>query len=72
MDDQALLDLMHACFIKNQTESNERLSFEEFYLIVSKFYAKTEKWFAQFSKELIKYVHPYSISFIFIFFSSLF
>ena len=43
MDDQALLDLMHACFIKNQTESNERLSFEEFYLIVSKFYAKTEK-----------------------------
>jgi len=22
MDDQALLDLMHSCFIKNQTESN--------------------------------------------------
>ena len=43
MDDQALIDLMHACFIKNNTESNERFSFEEFYLIISKYYARTEK-----------------------------
>lgn len=43
MDDQALIDLMHAFFIKNNTESNERLSFEEFYFIISKYYARNEK-----------------------------
>lgn len=43
MDDDALLDLMHSSFIKNQTESNERFSFEEFYLIISRYYARNEK-----------------------------
>lgn len=43
MDDEALLDLMHSAFIKNKTESNERFSFEEFYLIISKYYSRNEK-----------------------------
>jgi hypothetical protein len=43
IDDQAMLDLMHACYITNQTESNERFSFDEFYLVISKYYAKAQK-----------------------------
>jgi hypothetical protein len=43
MDDEAILDLMHSAFIKHNTETNERFSFEEFYTIISKYYARSEK-----------------------------
>ena len=40
MTDDALLDLMHAVFINHQTTSNESISFEEFYTVISTYYNK--------------------------------
>lgn len=31
---------MHSIFIKNKTKSNESLSFDEFYQIITQYYAK--------------------------------
>lgn len=43
MTDDDLLDLMHSVFIKNQTTSNESISFEEFYTVISGYYNKREQ-----------------------------
>lgn len=42
MSDDDLLDLMHSVFINHQTTSNESISFEEFYTVISSYYNKKE------------------------------
>ncbi len=42
LNDDDLLELMHAVFIKNQTTSNESISFEEFYTVITQYYNKKE------------------------------
>jgi Ca2+-binding EF-hand superfamily protein len=40
LDDGAILDLMHSVFINQKTQSNEELTFEEFYQVISNYYSK--------------------------------
>ena len=42
LTDDDLLDLMHAVFIKHQTTSNESISFEEFYTVISAYYNRKD------------------------------
>ncbi len=42
LTDDDLLDLMHAVFIKHQTTSNESISFEEFYGVISAYYNRKD------------------------------
>ena len=40
MTDDDILSLMHAVFINHNTTSNESVSFEEFYTVISGYYSK--------------------------------
>jgi hypothetical protein len=42
MNDEDLLAMMHAVFIKHQTTSNESISFEEFYGVISAYYSRND------------------------------
>ena len=42
LTDNDLLDLMHAVFIKHETTSNESISFEEFYTVISAYYNRKD------------------------------
>jgi Ca2+-binding EF-hand superfamily protein len=42
MNDDDILDLMHAVFINHSTTSNESISFEEFYTVVSNYYTRKQ------------------------------
>lgn len=55
MTDDELLDLMHSVFIKNETTSNESISFDEFYTVISGYYSKREgqNWDVDVIVELI-------------------
>lgn len=40
INDDDLLEMLHNIFVNNKTSSNESITFDEFYLIVTKFYKK--------------------------------
>lgn len=40
INDEDLLEMLHSTFINNKTSSNEAISFDEFYQVVTKFYKK--------------------------------
>jgi Ca2+-binding EF-hand superfamily protein len=40
INDEEILELLHSTFINNKTNNNEGLYFEEFYMLVTKYYQK--------------------------------
>lgn len=64
MDDDALLELMHSVFINHKTESNEEFTFEDFYMVISKYYNREKVWTnsSSWSSDyinLITQIYPY-------------